>query len=1212
MLAEFMNTESEEFLMQLFHALIHTLEKVTARSKEHAYLGIDYMNNRFNFAGLSEILLSLTEKCLLNTSSLGYQLLINYFKISEFLSKLVSTSATIDSDRGKDNKIDVSVTIRKYVKRINEATKQLLSNQEKTMVELQIVAIQNLYQWFFNLRQFLPADEIAQFLIEAIDSIRSDHDKINTQRLLLIRKLSSSWLYKESKYRPPITAYTIKWTLQFWIVGKDGEFSPGRKEQLRLLCSIYAAQFKILWPVRHEEPDVCKRYGQLLPLGAKLYTELLAQFEAYKRTPCTVFSPLFGDSYPFEVRAIDSVVTDCVFDETLMEVGIVFTLLVNLAHFSGQHMPDTSLTHTQVTELAYNIVRTCNALLSSVAFPKTWISLLAVHHETVFGCLDYLSGLMKTRFIPDPDNAEEFNSDLWYAFLGSILKLAGSEAIAVEHLPDQKRAAIWKICRDIRGRAVDLLTDVWDSIGWPAIEEDKARFGLDVFGGFQVQMFGGETSLVRDILNLCLVRHSKTQQAAVKILQTMIVSEWTLNEDLTGLQREIIASLDDIFQTRNYFPENYEKQAFNYCLRSTFKIDPEDEAYPFISKLLDDVEEFLDLLMDLYNIPPGDAYNDDRIFHALNVLNFLKDIDRVEIFSRYVNDIAQWNRSKQNYTQTGLALKLLASAYEWSFDIQLEASDYPIFPAQSSFERKEALYEDIIQSFTRGKAFENAIEATKELIHAYETVSFDFKKLASATRILGKLYDSVDNVERLQPSYFRVAYIGVGFPRSLRNRQFIFEGNPWEKLESIHERLHRTYPGATIVSNEEEAKVDGQYLYVSTVLPDIGRLNRLPANSPGAKEFQARLNMRYFYLERRLDTGGGNKPTATTQWVEKTVYETYQAFPTIVKRSEVKQASVQKLSPLEYALVQVEKKTNELLDLEQVFKVGKADQNAVSKLDLLLSGAIDSPVNGGIQLFRPFLEDPALRSDPVQSQQVTSLEVSFLDYAAAVQRCLAIHSKVVPASLKPLHNSLEELFARNFSRELGVLKSMDPNDELLENLGFTSGSGGYVKRNESLTELTRQLTIDGSASSTGETSRWQSIDNGNGNMSRSRSESNDISKMRGGSISESKASPQLSRSVSRNQSMIMSSSPDLNRGSPYDPGERRGLGLIRQGNEPHDGRAPNRYPSQTSIYIDGQINGSDSYKGLGVSRSVSSDLRSSETSSQSSGRAPSRINGSQI
>ena len=516
----------------------------------------------------------------------------------------------------------------------------------------------------------------------------------------------------------------------------------------------------------------------------------------------------------------------------------------------------------------------------------------------------------------------------------------------------------------------------------------------------------------------------------------MIVSEWALNEDLTGLQREIIASLDDTFQNRIYLPESHEKKSFDQYLRGTFNIDREDEAFPYISRLLDAIEEFLDLLLDLYNIPPGDAFNDDRIFHALNVLNFLKDIDRVEIFSRYVNDIAQWNRNKLNYTQAGLALKLLASAYEWSLDIKLGASESPKFPVQSSFQRKEALYEEIIQNFTRGKAFENAIDATKELIMAYETVSFDFKKLASATRILAKLYDSIDNIDRVSASYFRVAYIGVGFPRSLRNRQFIFEGTPWEKLESIHERLHRLYPGATIVSNETQAKLDGQYLYVSTVVPegdtttDYFSGRQLQSISPGAKEFQSRSNMKYFSYSRPLS--GTNSPLDL--WVEKVVYETYQSFPTIVKRSEVKQVSMVKLSPVENALNLLNQKINDLLDLELLFNVGKADQGTVTKLDLILSGSVDSPVNGGIPVYRAFFNDRSLREDPNTSQKVLALELAFLDYAAALQRCLIIHGKVVPATLKPLHDNLMQLFQRNYERELNFLTSVGSYEEVRQSI----------------------------------------------------------------------------------------------------------------------------------------------------------------------------------
>lgn len=1020
MLSSFLKSDRNDLLLNIFYALIHTLEKTTSRSNDYLYLANDYMSNRFNFAGLSEILLALTDQTLQIDTSTGrdHDILIRLFKVSDFLSQLIAASAAIDSDRGRDAQQMVISTTRKHVKRLTETIKHVLARQDKEFVDLQMVIVQNIFSWYSNLRLYVPPDDQVQMIIEMTDSIRNDNDKINTQRLLLIKKLSSSWHYQQSKYRPHITAYTIKWTLPFWLDPR--EFNQERKDQIRLLSGIFANQFHVLWPVRHKEIDVCKRYGQLLPVGAKIYNELLSQFESNKKRSRKVFSPLFPDTYPFETRPIDSLVTDAVFDETLIELGIVLTLIVNISHFNGQQIIDNSLSNSQYSELAFNILQACNAMLHSVSFPKLWISLFAVHHETVLGCLSYLSILMKNQFIPLPENAEDFNSSLWYSFLSCLLQLAGSEAIAVEHLPEQKRKAVWKISGDIRGKAAELLQTMWDAIGWPAAEEDRTRFDLDVFGGFQVQMFGGETSLVRDVLNLCLVRHPGAQKAAIHVLRSMIVSEWTLNEDLTGLQREIIASLDDIFQSRGFLPEEQEKTSFSNLLRGSFyNLDREDVASPYINALLDDIEEFLDLLLDLYNVPPGDAYNDDRIFHALNVLNFLKDIDRVEIFSRYVNDIAEWNRSRLHYTQAGLALKLLGSAYDWSYDQKLSASEHPSFPAQTGFERKEAIYEDIIQCFSRGKAFENAIEATKELISAYENVSLDFKKLANATRILAKLYESIDTVERLSPQYFRVAYVGNGFPRSLRNRLFIFEGNAWEKLESIHERLHKTYPGATIVSNESQAKQDGQYLFVTTVEPDPE--NKLDLKhvhpTPGAKEYQYRLNLKRFSFSRPLP--GNTSPLDL--WVEKTTYETYQAFPTIVKRSEVKSVKVVKLSPLENALQLLQGKTNDLVDLEATFKSGKTDQGNISRLDLVLSGAVDSPVNGGIQLYRAFLEDENLRSEPKSAPFVAALENAFLDYAAAIQRCLVIHGKVVPATLKPLHLSLVELFNRNFAPELATL-----------------------------------------------------------------------------------------------------------------------------------------------------------------------------------------------
>lgn len=1032
MLSHYQASDRIDFLQEIFHAIVYTLEKVIGRSPGFIYLGDDYINNRFNFGGLSEVFLSFVDSSLRKEIPHSNTVLLNMFKVSEYLSCLINLSGKLEGNGDQQTQTAITMSCTRMLQRITDQLKTILARQEHNMVGFQTLIVQSLFKWYTNLSDICNPRNIILSLLDATDSIRTDNPKINIQRLLLIKKICESWYYEQSQFRPHITACTIKWTLPFWV--ENREFTVERKEQLRLLCGIYAVQFDVIWPIRHKEPELCKRYGQLLPLAAKLYTDLLNHFEATKKsTPCTVYSPLFPATFPFENRAIDSVVNDAVFDETLVELGIVFTLLVNIAHFSGGYnIPSNHLSHYQLLELANNILKACTAMLNGTALPKTWVSLLAVHHEAVLGCLDYLSDLMKTEFIPSPEEPEKFETRLWYDFLECVLRLAGSEFMAIEYQSEQKRTAIWKISKDLRGRAVSLLKNMWDAIGWPASDEDKGRFGLDVYGGYQVQMFGGETSIVKDILTLCLARHPASQSVATQILYSMIVSEWTLNEDLSGLQREVIISLDDIFQSRTNLPESYEKKSFSNFLRAASHVDPEDESYPYINHLLDDVEEFLDLLFDLYSIPPGDAYNDDRIFHALNVLNFLKDVDRVEIFSRYVYDIAQWNKAKRNYTQAGLALRLLASACEWSYDQKLPASEYPPFPPQSGFERKEALYEDMIQNFTRGKAFENAIDATKELINAYETVALDFSKLASVTRVLAKLYDSVDSVTRVSPQYFRVSYIGVGFPRSLRNRQFIFEGNPSEKLETIHDRLHKIYPGVTIVSKESLAKPDGQYLFVSAVVPEYQKPPGLTMMTQGAREYHGRLNLKLFSYSRPLP--GNTSPLDL--WVEKTVYETYQVFPTIVKRSEVKAVSVIKLSPLENALQLLEAKMAELIELERVYNKGKVDPSMLTKFEIVLSGSVDSPVNGGIQIYRAFLEDDNLKADPASYSLLQSLGSMFLEYTMAIQRCLITHARVVPPSLKPYHDSLVQLFEQNFSPELAMLAQE----------GRSTATGGYESK----------------------------------------------------------------------------------------------------------------------------------------------------------------------
>jgi hypothetical protein len=56
-------------------------------------------------------------------------------------------------------------------------------------------------------------------------------------------------------------------------------------------------------------------------------------------------------------------------------------------------------------------------------------------------------------------------------------------------------------------------------------------------GGYQVQYVPG---LVAPIVELCLSVHEGLRSVAVEVLQTMVVSEWTLSQDLSVIQAEMI------------------------------------------------------------------------------------------------------------------------------------------------------------------------------------------------------------------------------------------------------------------------------------------------------------------------------------------------------------------------------------------------------------------------------------------------------------------------------------------------------------------------------------------------------------------------------------------------------------------------------------------------------------------------------------------------
>ena len=114
---------------------------------------------------------------------------------------------------------------------------------------------------------------------------------------------------------------------------------------------------------------------------------------------------------------------------------------------------------------------------------------------------------------------------------------------------------------------------------------------------------------------------------------------------------------------------------------------------------------------------------------------FYKDIDRKELYVKYIYKLSQLHEADQNFTEAGFTFLLHAKSLEWDSDDRVAAADK--FPAQTTQERKEHLYQRALDLFDRGKAWECGIPLCKELASMYETKFFNYTKLAATLVSLG-------------------------------------------------------------------------------------------------------------------------------------------------------------------------------------------------------------------------------------------------------------------------------------------------------------------------------------------------------------------------------------------------------------------------------------------------------------------------------------------
>ncbi|MCJ1240819.1 hypothetical protein MMC14_008823 [Varicellaria rhodocarpa] len=989
------NTEYESLV---FSALVTVLGIVHDRRFDLGPLVLDYAQNRFNHPFATPCLIRSYLRLLSNpTHPENSRQLRATFKVGRQILRFIVEARK--RQQIKESSIGITSTEATFnldLGRIFTALESLMRDPSPVTIGSKTLLVQHVHTWLPELSECFIQTGILQITSNFLDACNAVSGKLILHKLVLILNFSRFFTDFPAELRKKLDERIVGWIAPYW--GLTDFVTVQWREQVRLCCTILTSQGDGIRPY-------VGRYF-IKALGSYQCLQLL------KEPPKRTLSLLFPSTYPFPSKTGSE---EMQFDESLIELSSVTASFLGTLH--ADHFRELGSDLVEILSGTFEVI---TAVLSGRGFPRSWLTLHVYHHRTILQGLEMTFSVMMERCLPSPDEAGDFDTGLWRRFFIALLKLVRSESLALETFPEQKRRAVWKIAGDIREQGAILLQKSWNAIGWEADPKEQRLYGIQRLGGFQVQYVPG---LVASIVELCMSVHEGLRSVAIGVLQSMIISEWGLNEDLSVIQNEMIESFDSMFKSRD-ISESAQQKLFVKELIDLFEPaskSTDDGLLEALTGLMDTTVELIDLLSAVHCPISSGA---SRIMSTLQLMDFLKDVNKEDIFIRYVHQLAEIRAQSGNRTEAGLALRLHADLYAWESTRIVPALSDPQFPEQSAFERKECIYFEMIKHFEEGAAWDWALACYREIAEHYEHTLFDFAKLARAQRSMATIYETIGRGGYQASRYFRVVYRGLGFPTSLRDKHFVFQGLGAEKLMSFTDRLLEQHPAARVVPFGNIDGVEGQFLQIAAVSPyrdlehPLYRRSKVPQST---RDYLLSSQPKHFAItSRRHSPKSGIKD----QWIEKTVYATADSFPNIQQRSEIITVEVIPLSPLQTAIERTTRKTSELVTLENSFAEGS--ELSTTALTEAIRSSVDPSSSTSVSHYRELIstpfrspdEDLGSWEDPPLPPLEDALKTAMIDHASMLRHCISLYSHPPYQSTQ---YALSTHFSSTYAPELALL-----------------------------------------------------------------------------------------------------------------------------------------------------------------------------------------------
>uniref|UniRef100_A0A669DD09 Dedicator of cytokinesis 1 n=1 Tax=Oreochromis niloticus TaxID=8128 RepID=A0A669DD09_ORENI len=606
-------------------------------------------------------------------------------------------------------------------------------------------------------------------------------------------------------------------------------------------------------------------------------------------------------------------------------------------------------------------------LIGKNVYPSDWIIMNMMQNKVFLRAISQYAAVLNKKFL-DQTN---FELQLWNNYFHLAVAFLTQESLQLENFSSDKRAKIFHRYQDMRRQIGFEIRDMWYNLG-----PHKIKFIPEMVG---------------PILEMTLVPEIELRKATIPIFFDMMQCEFHFTMHFQRFENEIITKLDHEVEGGRgdeQYKVLFQKILLEHCRKHKYLARTGENFVTLVVRLL---ERLLD-----YRTIMHDENKENRMSCTVNVLNFYKEIDREEMYIRYLYKLCDLHKECDNYTEAAYTLLLHAK----------------------------------LLKVPMHKMWEEAIILGKELAEQYENEMFDFEQLSASLRKQAQFYENIVKVIRPRPDYFAVGYYGTGFPSFLRNKMFIYRGKEYERREDFEARLLTQFPNAekmktTTPPSEDTKSSSGQYIQCFTVKPilDLPAKFQNKSVSEQILSFYTVNEVHKFQYSRPVRKGEKDPDNEfANMWIERTTYSTAYKLPGILRWFEVKS----EISPLENA-IETMQQTNE--KISSMVQRHLNDPNLpVNPLSMLLNGIVDPAVMGGFTNYeKAFFNDKYIQEHPEDLEKIEKLKDLIAWQIPHLAEGVRIHGEKVTEALRPFHDRMEACFKQlreKVEKQYGV-KSLD-------------------------------------------------------------------------------------------------------------------------------------------------------------------------------------------